>query len=79
MKTLYLYALALMATFAAPALADSSATTLGGCALTDKGGYSVKADPTCEYRWANDNGEDRQFVDADNDPTTPDVRDPLGN
>lgn len=75
MKTIYLTTIALLATFAVPALADG---TLGGCALTDKGGYNVKADATCEFQWANDNGEDRSWVDHDNDPTTPDIRDPMG-
>lgn len=79
MQAIYLSILALGVAFAVPAMASTEGKTLGGCALTDKGGYNVKADPSCEFRWANDNGEDRQFVDADNDPATPDVRDPLGN
>lgn len=74
--------LAFLATCVAPALADNSIPqikTLGGCEIIDKSGYWNKVDATCEFGFANDDGEDRQFVDADNDPSTPPVRDPLGN
>ena len=47
MKTLYLYAIALLATFAVPALADTK--IVQGCEVTDKGGYLNKVDPTCQF------------------------------
>lgn len=74
MKANLLTTLVLFATFAVPAFADG---TLGGCALIDKGGYSVKADPTCEFAFADDGQEDRDLADTDDDASTPSVR--VGN
>lgn len=49
MKTLYLYTIALLTTFAVPALADP--LVLDGCEIVqaENGNHFVKADPTCVF------------------------------
>ncbi len=73
MKTTIILAAALIGALAASAaMADG---TLGGCALTDKGGYSVKTDATCVYSFAGgDAGQETDLGDYDSDPSTPNTR-----
>lgn len=47
MKAIYLTTIALLTTFAVPALADTK--VVQGCEVTDMGGYSNKVDPTCQF------------------------------
>ena len=63
MKTLYLYTLALMTTFAVPALAG------GDCVLIDKGGYLTyeRGCPAVDGK----TGAGSAYIDADNNPATP--------
>lgn len=44
----------------------ASALTVGGCAMTDHGGYSTKADPTCQFNFdSSDNRDGPAPIPAD--------------
>lgn len=71
MKAIYLTTIAMLATFAVPALADTK--TMLGCEVVDKGGYLNKTDPTCVFTNEDTRGSRLQFdSDVDNDPATDD-------
>jgi hypothetical protein len=76
MKSALLTTAALLTVFALPALAVAG--TVAGCetVAVEGSNYTVKADPTCVFA-GQPQGQTRGFVrvslDADNDPSTPDV------
>ena len=77
MKTRQLYTLALMTTFAVPALADGE--TVLGCEVVDKGGYLNKADPTCVFSNEDARGARLVLANHDHDPATPDTLEQIDN
>jgi hypothetical protein len=71
MKTLITTtAFALIAFVAAPAAFADTKTVLG-CEIVDMGGYSNKADPTCQFaNTTRQTGTIYRLIDTDNDPET---------